>query len=853
MERLLADAQKLTGVKYDINNLADVYEAIHAIQENLDITGTTAKEAATTFSGSFGMMKSAAINLMGYLGAGEMGQYVAEAGVQLIDAVDNFIFGNFLPMVGRVLSHIPGMISRGLSLISKRIREAGKLSSSEYITGFISEIPGLIQSMAEFVSAIVGYVIQHKDEFFQMAHECVVAFVNGLGQCIPMSEETMNKLPGIFEGAVKAIAALKLGKVLYGSFDTLKGIIPAIKGSLSGLAGAFGAISWPVAAVAAAVLALGAAFVDLWKNNEAFRDKMTEIWNGLVSKVQEFCQGIVERFNMLGFDFQSMTEVLKAAWDGFCSFIAPVFEGVWSAVASIISGALDIIMGIIDVVAGVFSLNWERAWDGCKQIVIGAWNAIIGTLKGLWDGLVQAFDVVLGWFGTSWSQCWEGIKSTCSNIWNGIVSACSNAWNGLVTGIQQLGSNISTAWNNAWSGLASFASGIWDGICQAAQSAWDTVCNVVSFGIQLVGSVIQAAVDIITLPWRFIWENCGEVISEVWTTICETVSEWIQAVSDTITEFVEPIVENFRSIWDGCVQVVSECWQAICDAVSQAWQGLCDTVSSWGATISAITSGIWNAILGFISGIWNSIVSFVSGAVAGVVSTVSGAWNNVMSFTSGIWNGIKSTITNLINGARTAVSNAVNGIRSTVSNVFNGVKSTVTGIWNGIKSAIENPINNAKNAVSNAVNTMKGIINGAHFQFPHIKLPHFSISGSFSLSPPSVPHLSIEWYKAGGILTQPTIFGANGASLMAGGEAGAEAVLPLSEFYSHLDQSIREGTSMDADRMDSVIDLLTYIADHSDKVMVMDKKVVAELLSDEIDKRNKRKTDLQIRLAGGRA
>jgi hypothetical protein len=118
-------------------------------------------------------------------------------------------------------------------------------------------------------------------------------------------------------------------------------------------------------------------------------------------------------------------------------------------------------------------------------------------------------------------------------------------------------------------------------------------------------------------------------------------------------------------------------------------------------------------------------------------------------------------------------------------------------VWNGIKSAITTPIEAARDAVRTAIDTMKGFFNFS-WELPKIKLPHFSIEGSFSLDPPSVPHLGVDWYKNGGILTDPTIFGMAGGRLLGGGEAGAEAVAPLSDLQSFIQAAVNNGLKNNA-------------------------------------------------------
>ena len=168
---------------------------------------------------------------------------------------------------------------------------------------------------------------------------------------------------------------------------------------------------------------------------------------------------------------------------------------------------------------------------------------------------------------------------------------------------------------------------------------------------------------------------------------------------------------------------------------------------------------------------------------------------------------------------------AFNGLKSSVSSIFNSIKSTATSVWNNIKTAITNPITKAKDTVKSMIDRIRSFFNFS-WSLPHLKLPHVHISGHFSLTPPSVPHFSIDWYKKGGIMTSPTLFGMNGSSLMAGGEAGAEAILPLKGFYTQLAQMLDERLNMAGMER-----YLAIIADNSSKgIYLEDGTLVGHLL-----------------------
>lgn len=150
---------------------------------------------------------------------------------------------------------------------------------------------------------------------------------------------------------------------------------------------------------------------------------------------------------------------------------------------------------------------------------------------------------------------------------------------------------------------------------------------------------------------------------------------------------------------------------------------------------------------------------------------------------------MKTVVTNVISGVKTQFEN----IRNTVSNVFQSVWNTISGTFENVKSKVFEVFENVKNTISSAIEKIKGFFN-FEWKLPNLKLSEIKATGSFSLNPPSVPHFSIEWHKYGGIITRPTIFGMNGNKIMAGGEAGAEAILPLDTLWSKLGEFMQQRT-----------------------------------------------------------
>ena len=452
--------------------------------------------------------------------------------------------------------------------------------------------------------------------------------------------------------------------------------------------------------------------------------------------------------------------------------------GTWNRIKDTISGFCQGIVDRLNALGFQFTDIVDvlkTVWDGFCQVLApifeGVFNNIANILSTVTGVITGILDVFIGIFTGNWSQAWTGVKEIFSSIWNGISSFFTNILN-VIKGVADVVLGwFGTSWNEVWTNIKTFFEGIWNGIATFFTTIWETLKNVVTVGIMAIGSILSAAFDIITLPFRLIWENCKEIIISVWDAIKSKVTTVIHAVASVI-------------------------------------------------------STVMNAIKTIFSTVWNAIKTVVTTVVNAIKSVVTTVFNAIKSTATSVWNAIKTAVTTPVNAIKSTVTTVLNSVKSTVSSIFNGIKSTATSVWNGIKTAITTPIEAAKNKVKSVVDAIKGFFSGMKISLPHIKLPHFKVSGKLSIAPPSVPHFSIDWYKEGGIMTSPTIFGMNGSSLMAGGEAGAEAILPLAGFYKQLEAMI--SSHLNTSAMEKY---LAVIADNSSKgIYLEDGTLVGHLL-----------------------
>ena len=230
----------------------------------------------------------------------------------------------------------------------------------------------------------------------------------------------------------------------------------------------------------------------------------------------------------------------------------------------------------------------------------------------------------------------------------------------------------------------------------------------------------------------------------------------------------------------------------------------------------------WGAIVDWLKGVWDAFAGWIGGLWDGIGQTASKVWNWIKDTISGVWDSIKN-----------GVSNAINSVKNTMSGAWDSIKNMTKSAWDGLKSMITTPINAAKDIVSGIIDKIKGLFNFKlkfpDISIPHIPMPHFSISGNFNPLKGQIPKIGIDWFANGGILTRPTVFGQNGNNLMVGGEAGKEAVAPLSDLMAYVQSAVRQEVGGMSDNFAQMIQLLTIIAS-KDMNLNMDGKAVSQIV-----------------------
>lgn len=449
MERLLADATKLTGVKYDINNLADVYDAIHAVQEELDITGTTAKESAATFSGSLASMKAAFANVLGGLA---LGQNIQPALQALAQTTSTFLFGNFIPMVGNILKALPGAVVTFIQAAGPSFLSAGKQLISNLTSGMTGgggigvALNGVLSSFQQFGSTLLNL----GQTVFGTLGPLIM---NSLGT-------VLGQLPGLFSTVINAITPI-IDKIsvaftkldFSGLQNLIAAIIPAIQNAFTTM----------VAIVSPAIDMVVNSFVKMWNSAQPLISVLASALMPVLQVVGAFLGGV----------FKGVLMGVSAAFDTV-AIVVKILTPIISKVVSVFKAcapALTTVAKWVGTVIGLFS-NLGGSGNTLKSILKNAWSNIKSAVSTAGSGISKAISVIKSIF-SNLGSAGGSLKSILSSSWNLIRSAISSAGgsiSGIIGKIKSVFSGLSSSGNSLRSGISSAFNGIRSVVSSAASS-----------------------------------------------------------------------------------------------------------------------------------------------------------------------------------------------------------------------------------------------------------------------------------------------------------------------------------------------------------------------------------------------
>lgn len=736
MERLLNDAQKLTGVKYDINNLSDVYNAIHAIQENLDITGTTAKEAASTFSGSFESMKAAAQNVLGKLALGEN---ILPSLHALLKTTSTFLFDNFLPMVGNIFSGLGLVLTEGISQISSQL--FGDAFGSA-VFDQLARVTGIFETFFDMIFGslskqdnidilnTIGFSEEAATQIVNIADNIRVTFENiGVvaGNVASIVVDFVGDLLGIKDG--------EQGVNLLGiAFEGISGFIRDASESLSKFT------SWlkdsPLAldALKSAVIGITSAWsgykavLTLTKGIETIRNATLAITNGLM----------LAQFVRTG--ALTTAEAANAAATMGASGAFGIFNAVLSAnpIGLIVAAVAALTAGLVwfftqtETGQQIWSsfVDWiKQAWQGIADFFVGLWSGISEGASTLWDGVVTTWNVYV----ESLKAMWNAVVTFFSDLWVSIQEAASVAWTAITTAVMAIVQTFIDGFMNVWNNISDGLTQIWEGIKMIFQGAWEFIKSIFLGAILIIIDLVTGNFNQLGADLSLIWEGIQNGISLVW----EGIKTFFFGIVDAIVGFGKVAFENF-SIG------LSTNWEFIKSAASAAWEWIKSTVISLITGLVQGAQNIWDGFMNFLSSLWEGIKSTASNAWSSLASSVLSIINGLVSGAQNAWNNMSNAVSSLVSNV-TGFFNQLWNIdlysagQAILQGFLNGLQSmwsSVTNFVGGIASWIRDhkgPIEyDRKLLIPAGTAIMKGLDRGLQDQFKEVKQTVGGMAGEIS-------------------------------------------------------------------------------------------------------------------------
>ena len=660
-----ATAKNVKDIPFD-----KLIQAIHVTQERLGVTGTTAKEASETVSGSFEAMKASAQNLVA--GLGQKNADIKGLMQNLKDTIITFK-NNIVRVLGTIWDNLPlsplqkwvGAFTVAIGPILTVVGTVTKVVGT--IVGVVSKVSGAISSLiAGFQSATaggtaisgvfgsIGTAIGSITAPVWAVISVIALFVAGLVGLYKSSEGFRNKVNSAFQAVSKTVSS---------AINEVVAFVKQIFGSL---------ISW-------------------WNENHQLILQTAEtVWNAIKSVVETIVNAIAP--------------VIKAGWNA----IVPIVTTAWNAIKNVVETGLNVILGIIKLVMQIINGDWSGAWETVKSIAMSIWEGIKTGVSNAIQGLTQVIQAGLELLKEVWTVIWNTLWTVIGPVWEFISNLVTTSMQAIGDFINNVLTTISNIWNTVWNAISSTFGTIWTAIYETASTIITNIWN-----------VIQTVLNTISDFWGHIWEAIKAVFAGILLTIVGLVTGNFDMIKQAIVNAWNIVSEQTKAIWDMIVNILKTLWETIKNVATTVWEGIKSFFSNTLNAISNIFSSVWNSVSSFISSVMSGISSTISSIWSGITSSISNFMSNIGSTISNGWNTVVSTVTSagsrLVSAVKTAFTNAVNGAKNFISGAINVGKDLILGFVKGVTGFAGKLIDAVGGAIKGAIDWAKGLL--------HIKSP----------------------------------------------------------------------------------------------------------------------------------
>lgn len=643
MARLVNESGVLNGeFEATADNIRDIpfhtlIDAIGITQDRLGVTGTTAKEASTTVSGSFNSMKAAAENLVSGLGNNEANiKTLMENMKQTIITFKD----NVVRVLGTIWDNLP--VDGWVKWAALIVGVAGPIIA---IFGtliiWVGNVVSALSTIGGAISSVVG--------FFSSGSTAA----SGLGAAFS----------GLSVGALAAFAAIVAAVAMVGAAlvdlwnnnENFRSQVIAIWETIKS------AITNAVQAIVSFVMSIWGQLTSFWNENHALiMQTATTYWN--------MFKGMIENV---------MNAILPVVQTGL-NLLITLFSTSWQMITTVISTVIEVILNIIKMGMQILQGDWSGAWETFKTILSTVWEGIKSLVSIGINAIGPIIQAGIQFILAIWNAAWALLAVPFQALWALLQSIAGGAMSA-ISGVISAGiAVIQSIWSAAWTVIQTVFS-----------TVWNTIVSILSPIMAGISSIISSTLSAISAIWNAIWTGIQAVLAGVLAAIVGLVTGNFSQVQSAITSIMSAIQATISAIWNAILSLISSVLSAIASTVSSTWSAIQSIVSSAMSSVQSIISSAWSAVRSAVTSAMSSIQSAITSGFSAVVSAVTSAGQRIIS-------AVRSAFSGALSAARGFVGQAASVGSQLISGFVSGVTSAAGKLISAVKGAVSNAINGAK-------------------------------------------------------------------------------------------------------------------------------------------------------------